>query len=134
MSRDDRDQSSSDDPYFGIPKTEVDAWAERERERRRRWVEGPSEDERREWAARQSRRRPRPDSDRHADDDDVEEGRRVADRLQHDAALALVGVANRLAEAPYRLLGDLVRSGRSWEDEFLSPGRRRRRVRYRDED
>jgi hypothetical protein len=134
MSSDDRNQSSSDDPYYGIPKTEVDAWAERERERRRRWVEGPSEDERREWAARQHRRRRWLDTDPHSNEDDVEEGRRVADRLQHDAALALVGVANRLAEAPYRILGDLVRAGRSWEDEFMSPGRRRRRVRYRDED
>src|SRR5262245_63649497 len=106
MSRDDRDPNPSDDPYHGIPKTEVESWAERERERRRKWLEGPSEEEKREWAARQARRR-RLDKDRHFDDDDVEEGRRVADRLQHDAALALVGVANRLADAPYRIFGDL---------------------------
>jgi len=133
MSRDDRDACSSDDPYHGIPKSEVEAWSERERERRRKWLEGPSEEEKREWAARQARRR-RLDKDRHLDDEDLEEGRRVADRLQHDAALALVGAANRLVEAPYRILGDLVRAGRGWEDEFLAPARRRRRVRYRDED
>jgi hypothetical protein len=133
MSRDDRDQCSSDDPYYGIPKSDVDAWTERERERRRRWLEGPSEEEKREWASRQWRRRRR-DKGRHLDEDDFEEGRRVADRLQHDAALALVGAANRLVEAPYRILGDLVRSGRDWEEDFLAPVRRRRRVRYREED
>jgi hypothetical protein len=124
--------SDKDDDYHGVPEAEVNAWAERVRRRRQAWLEGPQEEEKRAWAARQSRR--------HAinadeeDDLDLIEGRRVLDRMQIDAALALYGAANLLLQAPYRLVGGLVRSGRAWEDEALETLRRRRRVRLDDED
>ena len=134
MSKEPKESHSSDkdDEYYGLPEAEVNAWADRVRKRRRAWLEGPDEEEKRAWAARHSRRR-------HVDvdedeDADLAEGRHVLDRIQLDTVLALVGAANRLIEAPYRLVGGLVRSGRDWEDQALETLRRRRRVRLDDED
>src|SRR3712207_5739425 len=48
-----------DDDVSAVGPTDVDAddWAERERRRRRAWLDGPSEDERIAWARRERRRR-----------------------------------------------------------------------------
>lgn len=119
-----------------VSASEIEAWAKREHERRRLWLEGPSEEEKQEWADLQRRRRRRkasePESD--YDDDGIEEGRRVADRWERDVALALAGVASRLVDSPYRLLGNLVREGREWEDKHRESRRRRPRVWMEDED
>jgi hypothetical protein len=135
MTRDSRDPpvSDGDNTYYGISKADVDAWAERERQRRRAWLDGPSEEDKRAWAARQKRQR-RVVADDPGAEEDFAEGRRVIDRMQVDTVLALVGAASTLVDAPYRLIGNLVRAGRDWEDQMLTSSRRRRRVRFGDED
>lgn len=119
-----------------VSASEIEAWAKREHERRRLWLEGPSEEEKQEWADLQRRRRRRRASELESDydDDGIEEGRRVADRWERDVALALAGVASRLVDSPYRLLGNLVREGREWEDKHRESRRRRPRVWMEDED
>ena len=136
MSKEPMDSHSSDkdDEYYGVPEAEVNAWAERVRKRRRAWLEGPDEEEKRAWAARHRRRRHLDLDEDEEEDRDLGEGRRVLDRIRLDTALALFGAANRLIEAPYRIVGGLVRSGREWEDHALETLRRRRRVRLDDED
>jgi hypothetical protein len=119
-----------------VSESDIKAWAERERERRRLWLEGPNEEEKQEWARSERRRRRRaafePKDD--YDEDEIEEGRRLADRWERDVALALAGVASRLVDSPYRLLGNLVREGREWEDKHRGPRRRRPRVWMEDEE
>jgi hypothetical protein len=125
-----------DEDPVDVSESEISAWAERERKRRKEWLEGPSEEEKRAWARNERRRRVldyRLGTELGLDID-IAEGRKIADRFSHDATLALAGVASRLFEAPYRLLGGLMREGREWEDEYHSPPRRRRRVRLDDED
>ena len=121
---------------YAMPEAEIEAWAERERQRRRAWLEGPTDEEKRAWAQRERRRRLR-EQDRDMNDGhyetDLEEGRRKAESLHYDAALALVGAANRLAEAPYQVLGSVIRAGREWETEQYTPRPGRRRVRLDDD-
>lgn len=126
--------SDKDDEYYGVPESEVNAWADRVRKRRRAWLDGPDEEEKRAWAARHRHRGTADVADDDYEDADLAEGRRVLDRIQVDTALAIVGAANRLIEAPYRLVGGLVRSGRDWEDHAIETLRRRRRVRLDDLD
>lgn len=127
----------SDDPCI-VTESDVAAWAERERQRRQKWLEGPTEDEKRAWARAELRRRLREQHEQRLDaehdtDADVAEGRRVADRLRYDTTLALIGAANRLVDSPYRFLGGLLREGAEWEEEHRMPLRKRRRVRFDEE-
>jgi hypothetical protein len=119
-----------------VSESDIKAWAERERERRRLWLEGPSEEEKQEWARSERRRRRRTAFETNDDfnEDEIEEGRRLADRWERDVALALAGIASRLVDSPYRLLGNLVREGREWEDKHRGPRRRRPRVWVDDEE
>jgi hypothetical protein len=114
-----------------VSKSDIESWAERERQRRRAWLEGPTDAERDEWADLERRRRRRRRS--LTDEDDVAEGRRIADRWQRDAELVLAGIAGRLFESPFSLLGYLAREGRDFEEEFEVRRRRRRRVPTDDE-
>jgi hypothetical protein len=116
-----------------VTDDEINTWAERERERRRKWLEGPSEEEKREWARLERRRRRAAMEHEEEDEGDISEGRRMADRWERDVALALAGVASRLIDSPYRMLGNLVREGREWEDKQRSSRRRRPRVWLDDE-
>jgi len=111
-----------------VSKSDIDSWAERERQRRRAWLEGPSDQERDDWASSERRRRRWRQRLPVVDEDDVAEGRRIADRWQRDAELILTGIAGRLVESPFSLLGYLAREGREFEDEFDVPRRRRRRA------
>jgi hypothetical protein len=121
--------ASSPDPdtveYDDVTAAEIEKWAERERARRRAWLEGPTEEEKDEWTAAERRRRRREPGHRY-DDEDLVEGRRVADRWQRDVGLALAGIAGRIMDSPYSLLGNLIREGRQLEDEYYPPRRRRR--------
>jgi hypothetical protein len=111
--------------HSAVSDADVEAWAERERKRRAEWAEGPTENDKRAYARGEHWRRGGSFGGRR---DDVVEGRRVVERVQRDSTLALLGVAAMVAEAPYRLIGSLVRAGREWEDEFHVPPRQRRRV------
>jgi hypothetical protein len=114
----------ADDPWE-VPEVDVAAWAERERKRRQAWLEGPDEEEKQAWAEAERKRRKREYRDELLDMD-LDEGRRMADRL-------IAGVANRMVEAPLRKLGNLLREGQDAEDRQKEPLRRRRRV-YPDDD
>jgi hypothetical protein len=123
-SRESRRSDPADDPWT-VSETEIAAWAERERKRRQAWLEGPDEDEKQEWADAERLRRKRQYRDELLDID-LDEGRRMADRL-------IAGFTNRMVDAPLRKLGDLMREGRDVEDRHKEPLRRRRRV-YPDDD
>jgi len=118
-SRESRRSDPADDPW-AVSETDIAAWAERERKRRQAWLEGPDEEEKQEWADAERQRRKREYRDELLDID-LDEGRRMADRL-------IAGVANRMVEAPLRKLGNLIREGKDAEDRQKEPLRRRRRV------
>jgi hypothetical protein len=109
---------------------EVERWADREKKRRKAWLDGPSEEEKREWIERHSRRKA---YDRPSEDEDIEEGRRIAARWERDIGWAVMGFASRLMDSRYAILGNLVREGREAEDEYLASRRRRRRVFWDDD-
>ncbi|TPQ29165.1 hypothetical protein C2U70_28760 [Bradyrhizobium guangdongense] len=122
-----RDQAADYDDDV-VSAADIEKWTERERARRRAWLEGPTDEEKEEWAATERRRRlHRRAHDHDNDDEDFSEGRRVADRWQREVGLALAGIAGRIMDSPYSLLGNLIREGRQLEDDYL-PRRRRRRV------
>jgi hypothetical protein len=130
------DPNQDHDPDPGedlVSKGDIESWAERERQRRRAWLEGPTDTERDEWADLERRRRRRRQRSSLIDEDDVAEGRRIADRWQRDVELILAGIAGRLVESPFSLLGYLAREGRDFEEEFEVGRRRRRRVPTDDE-
>src|ERR1700676_3054600 len=110
-----------------VNESEIEGWAERERKRRKAWLEGPTDEEKQEWAELEWLRRRRRDRD-HPMEDGMAEGQRIADRWQRDIGLALAGIAGRLINAPYSLLGNLVIEGRQREDEYYAVRRKRRRV------
>ena len=118
-SRESRRSDRADDPW-AVPETEIAAWAERERKRRQAWLEGPNDDDKQAWADAERQRRKRQYREELLDMD-LDDGRRMADRL-------LAGVANRMVEAPLRKLGNLIREGQDAEDRQKEPLRRRRRV------
>ena len=129
-----RKNEIGDEPHI-VTESDVSAWAERERQRRQKWIEGPTESEKRAWARAEHRRRLREQLlDTEEDmDADLVEGRRVADRLQYESTLALAGAASRLFNSPYRYFGSLLREGAEWEEEHRVPLRKRRRVRFDEE-
>ena len=124
-SRESRRSDPADDPW-AVSETDIAAWAEREHKRRQAWLEGPDEEEKQAWADAERLRRKR-EYREELFDMDLDEGRRMADRL-------IAGVTNRMVEAPLRKLGDLIREGRDAEDRQKNPLRRRRRVYPDDED
>jgi len=122
---------------LGPSEDEVEAWAERERRRREAWLAGPSEDEKRDWARR---RRPASAPPRSYYDDEPRYGSSsdcgpssydptrdpVVRRLQRDTDLATKGILNYCFNAPYIFMSQLIRAGRSLEEDpyFRSmPGR-----------
>jgi len=130
-----RKYAIGDDPSI-VTDSDVSTWAERERRRRQKWLEGPTEREKSAWARAEHRRRLREQHELDAEEDmdaDLVEGRRVADRLGYEATLALAGAASWLFKSPYRYLGSLLREGAEWEEEHRLPLRKRRRVRFDEE-
>ena len=119
------DEPIRDDVY--VSDTDVEAWAASVRADRKAWAEGPSDEEKKAWAARERRRRAyrleRDDSD-----DEEFEGRRIVERWRRDLELVLTGLAARIVEPPYEIIGHLAREGRRHEDELYHVRRRRRRV------
>ena len=110
-----------------VSDTDVESWAARERAKRRAWLEGPTDEEKNAWAERERRRRAQR-MDRGDHEEDEFEGRRIAERWRREAELVLTGLAGRILEPPYALLGNMAREGRRYEDEFYNVRRRRRRV------
>jgi hypothetical protein len=119
---------------------EVEAWAERERQRREGWLSGPTPEEREAWAQRErDRRLGRLKAGPAAEASSL--GERTQ-RAVREAQLAAEGAVSLVwkgleAEGPVGLLRKwsrqgmdaLVRAGREWEEEVArsgQPGRGRR--------
>ncbi|MFL5778755.1 MAG: hypothetical protein ACJ761_07405 [Chloroflexota bacterium] len=103
---------------------ELDDWVERERQRRRAWLEGPTPEERAEHASRMRDRRL---SDLSGEGGlDPNEFARLMRRYPREAQLAAEGAMSLLWKWSRHSLAELVRAGREWEEEVAGPRRRRR--------
>jgi hypothetical protein len=121
---------ASDPRLLNPSDTEVEAWADRERQRRRAWLEGPTAEEREEYARRHRERRL---TDLGADiDDRLGGGTRIRMPSPRDAQLIAEGAMSVMWKWSKRQLESLERAGRDWEDEVTAQ-RRRKRVPLDDE-
>jgi hypothetical protein len=120
-------------------RDEVEAWAERERERRQRWAEGPTEEEKAAWARRIAYRRagagpvasPFSYLTRYAPDD--AEAARLEKQYRRDTQLALEGAFAEIWRLPFQILAALTSAGRNWEEEDAFAARSRRVPLYDDD-
>jgi hypothetical protein len=106
---------------------DIATWAAREKQRRDQWAAGPGDEEKQEWARRQSTG--------FADDlmripvmleSELPE---TARQYVREAQLASEGFVYAIARAPIAVWSYLVRAGRRFEEEVYDKPRRRR-VRY----
>ncbi|HEY8636464.1 MAG TPA: hypothetical protein VIL81_04295 [Candidatus Limnocylindrales bacterium] len=122
----------SDDPVAPEPtQAEIDAWVEREKRRRQAWLNGPTTEERDDYARRLRQRRLSDAFDE--GESRIQDGVRMGVRYGRDTQLAAEGAMTLLYRWSRRTFGDLVRAGREWEEETSLPNRRRR-VSLDDED
>jgi hypothetical protein len=119
---------------LGPTAAEVEAWAERVRLRRQAWVDGPTEEEKHDWQRRErARRAARLEFEAAAESgngdrkrfDPYEERLRLQRRYTREVRLATEGLGAWIASFPFRVLADLVVTGREWEEASLRPARRR---------
>jgi hypothetical protein len=115
---------------LGPSDAEIEAWAERERARRRAWLDGPSDAERAEYAQHVRQRRVAEAFDE--GEQRLEEGVRTGLRYGRETQLAMEGAMTLLYRWSRRTFADLVRAGREWEEDTALP-RTRRRVPMDDE-
>jgi hypothetical protein len=105
-------------------QAEIDAWVERERERRRAWLEGPDEDERAAFADRLRRRNL---AERFGEGEErLNDSLRTGVRYGREAQLAAEGAMALLYRFTRKTFADLIEAGREWEEETALPPRRRR--------
>jgi hypothetical protein len=112
------------DPSLEPSQAEIDAWVERERARRRAWLEGPSDEERADYASHLRRRRLA-----EAFDDGelmIQERMRQGIRYSREAQLAAEGAMSVLYRWSRQTFAELVKAGREWEEETALPQARRR--------
>jgi hypothetical protein len=109
---------------------ELEDWAERERQRRQAWLNGPSPEEREAWAQRERMRRLSRLSDEDRDAVMAEWARQMV-RYPREMQLAAEGMVSLFYQWSRRQMADFVRAGREWEDQF---GRTARRGRVRLDD
>jgi hypothetical protein len=105
-------------------QAEIDAWAAREKARREAWLRGPTDEERAEFAREIRQRRLAETFD--VGEQRIEEGVRQGLRVGRETQLALEGAMLMAYRWSRRTFGDLVRAGRTWEEETALPIRRRR--------
>ena len=120
-----------DDPAFEVSQAEIDAWAERERQRRAEWLSGPTPEEREAYARRVRTRRIAAAFDE--GEERIADTMRLGVRYGREGQLAAEGAAALLYRWSRRTFADLVRAGRDWEEETTLPNVRRR-VSLHDED
>jgi hypothetical protein len=121
-----------DDPAALEPtQAEIDAWVEREKRRRQAWLNGPTSEERDDYARRLRQRRLSDAFDE--GESRIQDGVRTGVRYGRETQLAAEGAMTLLYRWSRRTFGDLVRAGREWEEETSLPNRRRR-VSLDDED
>jgi hypothetical protein len=122
--------SDVEDPLHIEPSPEeIEAWVERERERRRAWLDGPDEADQAAWVRRERIRRLAglgPEAR-------AVEFARLGRRYGRETQLVAEGAMSLLWTWSRRALSQLARTGLEWEEEVgRSP--KRRRVRLDDED
>jgi hypothetical protein len=115
----------------GPSDDEVDAWADRERERRREWADGPTEHEKLLWARQERIRRARaagasaPGGSATRSADDGDERLRRARRFRRDARRLALGSFATLLDLPFLTASSLVSVGRDVERGVDGPSSRR---------
>ena len=105
-------------------QAEIDAWAAQEKKRREAWLNGPSLEERADYARRLRQRRLADAFDE--GEARVAEGVRVGVRSARETQLAAEGAMTLFYRWSRRTFAELVRAGREWEEETSLPNRRRR--------
>ena len=115
---------STDSTSLGPSQAEIDAWAERERARRQAWLDGPSEEERADYASYVRRRRVAEAFDE--SEARIQERMRQGLHYSREAQLAAEGAMTLIYRWSRRTLAELVRAGREWEEETMLPRTRRR--------
>src|SRR5215204_1317551 len=113
----------SEDVKLEPTDAEIEAWAEEERRRRQTWVQGPTAEERAEFARRERERRL---AELEGSDAWVAERARQMGRVGREAQLATEGAISLLVKWSRHTFEALVDAGREWEEEFGRPRRRRR--------
>jgi hypothetical protein len=103
--------------------TEIHEWADRERQRRQAWLAGPTEEEKERWIERQSGGPWEDLADPLGMESELVDSAR---RLAREVDLATKGAVDAWLRAPLAIWSSLVRSGRSFEDDFYQPPPRRR--------
>jgi hypothetical protein len=116
-------QAGVDDPLHIEPShEEVQAWIERERERRRAWLDGPDEADQAAWVRRERIRRLAglgPEAR-------AVEIARLGRRYGRETQLVAEGAMSLLWTWSRRAISQLARTGLEWEEEVgRSPKRRR---------
>jgi hypothetical protein len=118
----------------GPTDAEIEAWAEQVRQRRQAWLDGPTEEEKHEWFQRERLRRlARSEvedidisaSMEHNGHDLYDDARRIQRRYVRELRLASEGLAVTMVTLPFRVMAELVATGREWEKHSLHPARRR---------
>jgi hypothetical protein len=105
-------------------QAEIDAWAAQEKRRREQWLNGPSPEERADYARRLRQRRLADAFDE--GEARVADGVRLGVRYGRETQLAAEGAMTLVYRWSRRTFADLVRAGREWEEETSLPNRRRR--------
>ena len=115
---------ADESPSLEPTQAEIDAWVERERARRKAWLEGPSEEERADYASHLRRGR----LAEAFDDGEVmlQERMRQGIRYSREAQLAAEGAMAVLYRWSRQTFAELVKAGREWEEDTALPQARRR--------
>jgi len=117
--------AGTDEPISLEPtQAEIDDWVARERKRRKEWLDGPSAEERDDYARRMRQRRL---VDAFDDGETrIAEGVRLGVRYGRETQLAAEGAMTLFYRWSRRTMADFIRAGREWEEETSLPNRRRR--------
>ena len=105
-------------------QAEIDAWAAAEKKRREAWLNGPSAEERADYARRLRQRRLAEAFDE--GEARIAEGVKTGVRYGRETQLAAEGAMTVFYRWSRRTFAELVRAGREWEEETSLPNRRRR--------
>jgi hypothetical protein len=108
---------------------EIEDWATNERERRRAWLDGPSQAERAAWAQRERERR----LSELGPEARARQLAMIGMRYGRETQLAAEGAVNVLLGWSRKTFAELTQAGLEWEEESArSP--RRRRIKLDDEE
>lgn len=105
-------------------EAEIEAWAAAEKKRRQQWLDGPSAEERADYAQRVRQRRLAEAFDE--SEARIAETVRLGMHAARDTQLAAEGAMSLLYRFSRRSFAELVKAGREWEEETSLPTRRLR--------